>query len=158
MKRRTPAIWTRPEGAAIRSIILLLVLVMLTLPGSLGRFSLSGRLSDSASVAEFEVRIIPLWAVPADDDLDLRFWPGSGPRRLPFEAVNTGEVDVTITPHIPGALCHAEADSLTQDEIFLPAGGRVVFRVVILLDGLGPQILETELFLDIRQAEGRQSP
>ena len=154
MKCPAPAIWTRLKGEAAPGIALLLVLVLMTLPGSLGRFLAGGRLSDSAYMAEFAVRVAPLGALPRGEAADLRLFEAGGPRGLAFEAVNGGEVDVCITPHIEGVWFETWVEGHPTADFSVAAGETMTFWVVIHPDGLSELETETALWLDIRQKEG----
>jgi len=154
MKRPATAIWTRLKGDATPGIALLLALVLMTLPGSLGRFMLGGRLSDSAHMAEFAVRVSLLGTPQGGEAIALRFFEAGGPRGLAFEAVNDGEVDVRITPHIAGVSFGVWVDGHPAADFPVAAGDAVTFWVVILPDGLTELETETALRLDILQEEG----
>ena len=143
--------------AALTILVILLLLLGIT-HGSLGKFSRSFIMIDSAVAAKFDVVITPPEAfsmVQGDGVYEYRFLSDTDFQRLAFQVTNNGETEVLCRPHINNDITYRVyvGEEMCSDFI-VPAKETVNFLLSIAPDGLDTIVREAQLFVDIKQVEG----
>ena len=150
-----------PERRHILILTLIFVLFILSLgltQGTLGKFSKSFSLIDSALAAKFDITITTPEEFRFEQEagfFEYRFVSYTDIKPLSFQVSNNGEFDVLCIPHISDGLNYGIFTSEGEfTEFVLKAKETVSFWLVLLPVGLDQNILETEFFIDIQQLEG----
>ena len=140
-------------------IFVILILSLGMTQGTLGRFSRSFILTDSATAAEFDVIItVPreFWPQQGESDFEYHFLSDIDFQGVAFQVTNNGEAKILCTPYINNDITYriyVEEEICT--EFIVAANETVSFWLVIAPDGLDTNVRNAELFVDIRQMEGR---
>ena len=139
-------------------ILIILILSLKMFQGTLGKFSRSFILSDSAATAKFDVIIIVPKEFKWEDGqnlLECFFFSPTDIRGLRFEVYNDGEADVLCIPHVSNGITYriyvAEQE---RSQFIVKAKERVDFWLAIAPDGLDTNIKDAELLIDIQQVKG----
>ena len=150
-----------PKDKKILSVFLVLLILALslgTIQGTLGRFSRSFMLSDSAQVSKFDIMITApeefIWE-HGENVFEYRFLSNMDIRVLSFQIYNNGETDIICTPHISGGIKYRVYILGTEvTEFIVQTKETVSFELLIGPEGLDTNVRDAELFMDIRQMEG----
>ena len=146
------------KSAYILILLLLLIAIMHTFSNSLGRFSHSVNVNDSAFAAKFNIDIITpdeLSSVSSDNHYQYYFPMQGDVISFAFKISNNSEVAVICHPHINnGIRYHVILDGVYQNEFVLNSGEAINFQLIVLSDGLNTNITQSSLLLDITQLEG----
>ena len=150
-----------PQTRKILATFLILVLFVLSLgmiQGTLGKFSRSLILADSAMAAKFDIIITHpegFFSEQGENLFEYYFLSATDIKRLTFQVDNNGEADILCRPHINNGIEYrvyvAEEE---HPEFIVKANDTVNFWLFIGPDGLDTNVKEAELFVDIRQMEG----
>ena len=142
----------------VLAILLVLVFLLGIAQGTLGKFSQSFGMADSAVAAKFDVTITAPdeFSIEQGESVyEYRFLSDIDIQRLTFQVTNNGETAVLCKPHINNGINYRvySADELHIDFI-VPAKETVDFLLAITPDGLDTVIRDATLFIDIKQVEG----
>ena len=159
------AVWKNETHVPNRKILLSLLTLVLSVAsigvtqGTLGRFSQSFTLTDSAQVVEFDIEITPpeeFWLEQGGHVFEYHFLSGADIRGLVFQVTNHGETGVLCKPYISGDLTHCiYVAEEVRTEFVVEADEAVEFWLILSPDGLDTHIRDIELWVDIQQLEGR---
>jgi len=145
----------RARAVLAFSIVLLLVLSFTLTQVTFARFTKSFTLTDSASVAKFDVSVTMPDEFASVDFFEYIFLSDIAGKKLNFSVSNNGEIDIVCTPHISdGVTYRVLIAEIESPEFTVDAKESVDFTILILPDGLDTNITNAELFLDIHQSEG----
>ena len=148
----------------IKSLATFLVFVILIFSlgitqETVGRFSRAFVPTDSATAANFDVIITPpkeFWAEQGTSIFEYHFLSGTDVQELVFQVTNNGETDILCEPYINSNITyHVYVEGEVCTEFHVEANETISFRLIIAPAGLDTQIRNVELFVDIRQIEGR---
>ena len=150
------------EKKKLLSAFLIFVILILSLGitrQTFGMFSRSFVMMDSASAAKFDVKIMApeeFWPGQDKSDFEYRFLSNMDIQRFAFQVTNNGEAEILCRPYINSDITYriyVEEDA--RAEFIVAANETVSFWLVIAPDGLDTNVRNAELFVDIRQMEGR---
>ena len=138
-------------------ILILFFLLLGIIQGTLGRFSKSFILSDSASAAKFNVTITPPSEFifgQGDTVFEYHFLSNTDSKQISFQVHNNSETDVVCTPYLTNNVNFLVFISEEERTDFIVKTKETVsFDLLILPDGLGFNIKNTDIYVDIRQIE-----
>ena len=147
----------KPLTAFLTFVILILSLGMTQ--QTFGMFSRSFIVTDSAVAAEFDVIITApkeFWSEHGESDFEYHFRSDIDIQGFVFQVTNNGEAEILCKPYINSDITYriyVEEEACT--EFIVAANETVSFWLVIAPDGLDTNVRNAELFIDIRQMEGR---
>ena len=140
-------------------ILVFLLLLFGLIQGTLGKFSRSFLLMDSAAAAKFDVVITSpkeFWPEQGKSVFEYYFLSATDVQGLAFQVTNNGETDILCKPYINGDITYriyiAEE---VHSEFVVVAKETVTFWLMIAPDGLDESIRNIEFLVDIKQIEGR---
>ena len=149
------------EKKNLLSVFLLLAILMLSLgmiQGTMGKFSQSATLTDSATAAGFDVIITPpkeFWPEEGGSSYEYHFLSDVDIQGLVFEVTNNGETSVLCRPYIDGDITYrVYVGEEVVTDFSVAASETVTFWLVIAPDGLDTNVINTKFFVDIQQMEG----
>ena len=139
-------------------IFVILVLSFGITRQTLGKFSKSFLLTDSALVSKLDIDI----TAPDEfileqngDFLKLHFTQNANTKDFSFQVFNNGEVGVVCTPHINnGVVYHIFVSGAACTEFIVNAKDTVNFRLIVESSRLDGNIKEAKFSIDIQQLEG----
>jgi len=141
--------------------VAILILSLALIQGSLGRFTRSILLSDSAVVSKFDVIITPpdeLMLNQGENAFEYDFNSIADAKLFDFHIFNNGEADVICTPGITNNIHYKVLIAGEETEEFIvKVKEGVRFQLLIEPHGLsGSSASRTDavLFIDIHQTEG----
>ena len=144
--------------AAFLIFVILFLLLGITRQ-TLGIFSRSFVLTDSAMAAKFDVMITApkeFWPQQGDSNFEYRFLSEMDFRGFVFQVTNNGEAEVLCKPHINSDVTYrVYVEEEARDEFIVAAKETVSFWLIIAPDGLDANIRNAELLIDIQQMEWR---
>ena len=125
---------------------------------TLGMFSRSFLLTDSALSAEFDVTITApeeFWSVPDESNYEYFFLSDIDFQGLTFQITNNGETEVLCRPYIDSDITYRiYIDGEIYNEFVVQANETIEFWLIIAPIGLGTTVKDAKLFVDIQQMEG----
>ena len=140
------------------SILVILVLLLGITQGSLGKFSRSFMMDDSAVAAKFDVVITApeqFFVEQGEGVYEYGFLSDMDFQELSFQVTNNGETEILCKPHINnGITYHVYVAEEMCIDFIVPAKETVSFLLVIAPDGLDTNIKDAQLFIDVKQVEG----
>ena len=143
--------------AALLTMAIFLLAIGMT-QETLGKFSRSFLLSDSALSAEFDVTITTpeeFWSLPDESNYEYFFLSDIDFQGLTFQITNNGETDILLKPHIDSDITYRIfIDGESYTEFVVPANETIEFWLIIAPIGLDTTITDAKLFFDILQVEG----
>ena len=146
---------------AVVLVFAALVLLLGMTPETLGRFSRSFFLADSAAAAKFDVEVLApeeFWFAQNEAMFEYYFLSPADEQELIFRIINRGEIDVRCRPQMSGGIVYRMfVGGEAGTDFIVGAKTAMDFRIVIIADGLDTSIRSVELFIDIEQTEGRRS-
>ena len=140
-------------------IFIIFTLLLVITQHTLGKFSHSYIVADSASAAKFDVTITAPEMFRLEEGISIyeyHFLSDTDIQGLAFQVTNNAETEILCTPHINGAIAHrvyVQEEAVT--EFSVAAKQTVSFWLIIMPDGLDTNVQNAKLFVDIQQAEGR---
>ena len=145
----------------IAIVLLLLSIFFLSLgmiQGTLGAFSRSFFISDSAKVSSFDVVITSSGKFNFEKDkinFEYHFISSADIIRLDFQIYNNGEVDIVCTPYINDDIEHKfYVAGIEQSEFTVNTKETVSFSLLIHPSGLDTNKKNVEFFVDVKQFDG----
>ena len=150
------------EKKKLLAAFLIFVILILSLgitQGTLGRFSRSFILTDSATAAKFDVIITApreFWTQQGESDFEYLFLSDTDIQGLVFQVTNNGETDILCKPYVNNDITHRiylKEELVT--EFTVATNETVSFWLLIVPDGLDTNIRNVGFFVDIQQLEGR---
>ena len=140
-------------------LVVLLILALVTVQLTLGRFIEGFSLQDSARAAKFDVVVTApdeFWPEESGEVFEYYFLTEVDSWKLAFQVSNRGEADVRCEPHInQGIVYRFYIDGESCTEFVVVAGERVEVWAIIVGIGLDTSVTNAQLFFDITQVEGR---
>ena len=142
-------------------VVAILILSFALIQGSLGRFTRSILLSDSAVVSKFDVIITPpneLMLSQGENAFEYDFISVTDAKLFDFHIFNNGEVDVICTPGVTNNIRYKVLIAGEEvEEFIVTVKESVSFQLRIEpqgLSGLSASRTDATLFVDIHQTEG----
>ena len=140
-------------------IAVLLIISLVFIQGTLGRFSQAFLITDSAMAAKFDVDITAPDGIAEGMDGDYfecRFLSDTDIKGFNFSVRNNGEADVLCVPHMGGGVnFRVFVAGIEQPEFIVKTKERVDFWLIISSEGIDTEIKDAGLFIDIMQPERR---
>lgn len=134
---------------------LFLVIVFLTISGSLAKQMTSTSISDFARVAEFDIEIIPpeeLAYLSENDSLRHTFTGKEERISFDFKVINHDEADVICTPYFEGNVTfYVYVEGVDRENFIVEIGEAVDFTIEIIPDGLKSEVLAANLVVNVKQ-------
>ena len=126
--------------------------------GTLGKFSTSIVLSDSAIVSRFDIIITApeeLMSEYGESTFEIDFISGTDARTFCFDIFNNGETNVLCSPGVNNNIVYSVLISgINTDDFIVKPKETVSFELIIKPDGLSTNRTDVSLFIDIRQTGG----
>ena len=144
---------------AIFLIFAILILLLGIMRQTLGMFSRSFVITDSAMAAKFDITITApkeFWLEQGEGDLEYYFLSDTDIQAFVFEVTNNSEAELFCKPHITTSdityRIYVEDEAVTGFRV--AAKETVNFWLIIAPAGLDANIKNAEFFIDIRQMDG----
>ena len=145
--------------------VLVVVILMLSLgitQQTMGIFSRSFIVADSAAAAKFDVTITApeeFWPGQGESDFEYHFLSDIDIQEFVFQVTNNGEAEILCTPYIDATVItyriYVEGEAVT--DFGVAPNETVSFWLVIGPDGLDTNGRSAKFFVDIQQVEGRRT-